>query len=258
VLFLLTRFGDGWEWSGVALTQPGEGVARVVPPKPREENQPLAIPIKAPWPSGLCFRAGGLDRYLLAHAPFIGWAIFLEDNFSPCGYGPGGYHYNALFSHNGQDAFSIDFTRYVPGLPYVDAAGGQLVLACAEGMVRLVRANIASGDASMDNRVEISHWDVPLRCGGPGPRYISKYLHLAGPGQIPVSEFMWVAQGTRLGRMDDTGNSAVNHLHFSIHDRNVMVGGAPFGSVRPTPMDGRVIGDGDGGICICSTNVPVP
>jgi hypothetical protein len=54
--------------------------------------------------------------------------------------------------------------------------------------------------------------------------------------------------------MDDTGNSQLNHLHFSIHDATLT--GAM--SVRPTPMDGVPLPDNAGGTCVMSTNVPFP
>ena len=253
VAFTLIAHRGGWEWGGVILTQPGPEAADLLPPFEKMENQPLAISIKAPFVSGECWRAGGLNRYLSSFIPFYGIGVFLADNFSPCGYGPGGYYFNEPISHNGQDAFAVDFTRYVPGLPYIPDQGGHLALACAEGMVRMVRSFLASGSESMDNRVEISHWEGPLRCGGPPARYISKYLHLAGPSIVLVSQFMWVDQGTRLGFTDDTGRSAFDHLHFSIHDTTMGEN-----SVRPTPMDGQSLGDGDAGRCVCSTNVARP
>jgi hypothetical protein len=62
--------------------------------------------------------------------------------------------------------------------------------------------------------------------------------------------------GNRIGLMDDTGNSVLDHLHFSIHDRNIPFPNAPSGaSVRPTPMNGIRLEDGDSGTCVRSTNV---
>ena len=82
---------------------------------------------------------------------------------------------------------------------------------------------------------------------------MSRYLHMAGPNLIPVSVGMFVRQGARLGPMDDTGSSAYDHLHFSIHDD--AMGGA---SVRPNPMDGQPLTNTDDGRCILSSNVPFP
>ncbi len=62
---------------------------------------------------------------------------------------------------------------------------------------------------------------------------------------------MFIRQRTRLGPIDDTGNSAFDHLHFSIHDSRR--GGM---SVQPTPMDGQTLNDGDAERCLSSTNVP--
>jgi murein DD-endopeptidase MepM/ murein hydrolase activator NlpD len=129
----------------------------------------------------------------------------------------------------------------------------------------MVRSNITSGDSSLENRVQIDHPSpselFALLFGIPLPaqlKYQSWYLHLAGPGQVLVSLGMIVQQGARLGPINDTGNSAFDHLHFSLHDRDITVNGAPYGSTRPTPMDGQNLGDGDGGVCLCSSNVPIP
>ena len=79
---------------------------------------------------------------------------------------------------------------------------------------------------------------------------------MEGPGQIIPSMMMPIYTGNRIGLMDDTGNSLIDHLHFSIHDRQIIYPGAPLGgSVRPTPMNGEALEDDDSGKCICSTNV---
>ena len=82
---------------------------------------------------------------------------------------------------------------------------------------------------------------------------------------MAVSAGMWVNQGFVLGLIDDTGNSFHDHLHFEMHDTRLREGttgrrgnrwGSPYGhSVRPTPMDGQTLNDGDDGRCIESTNV---
>jgi hypothetical protein len=74
---------------------------------------------------------------------------------------------------------------------------------------------------------------------------------------LPTSlETIPAKQEGRLGPINDTGLSAFDHLHFSLHDRDLVAGGVPYQSVRPTPMDGQPLGDGNHGSCICSTNVP--
>lgn len=261
VFFVLTQAIGGWEWSAIALTQPGEGWAELLPPVKPETNQPLTISIKAPWPIGACFRAGGLDRFLYSFLPVVGGFFFLEDNFSACGYGPGGYHYNAA-GHSGMDAFAIDFTRYVPGFPFADAANNRPVLSVRYGIVSFSRGTYASGDPTLDNRIEIDHYapsDLAALFASifnhqplPLAKYRSKYLHLAGPAAL-LSPGISVSQGSRLGLMDDTGFSALPHLHFSLHDRDL-----GFMSVRPTPMDGQTLNDWEGGKCICSSNIPSP
>lgn len=263
---LLAKGPAGWSWCGVVLTRPGKAWFDFFPSVEPEKNQPLPFSLRAPWQGGDSFRAGGLDRFLTSLIPVVGGFIFLADNFSPCGYGYGGFYYNAGSTHRGQDAFAIDFNRFQPGLPFFDTTDRQPVLAAHPGFVTMVRSNVASGDASNDNRVEIDFdvdplallrailalFGITISVSVPPIRFRSKYLHLAGPGQVPVLPGMVLREGAFLGLMDDTGNSAIPHLHFSIHNRDVLVGGQPFGSVRPTPMDGQTLNDNEGGKCIAS------
>jgi hypothetical protein len=261
---LLTHARTGWSWSGVVLTQPGKRWFDFFPAVEPEHNQPLPFGLRAPWQGGDSYRAGGLDRFLSSFIPFVGGVIFLQDNFSPCGYGYGGFYYNAGSTHRGLDAFAIDFNHFQPGLPYFDTTDRQPVLAAHPGIVTMVCSNVRSGDAMTDNRVELDFdhdplaviratlalFGIRLNATLPSVRFRSKYLHLAGPSQVPVLPGMVVREGAFLGLMDDTGNSAIPHLHFSIHNRDVVVGGQPFGSVRPTPMDGQTLNDNEGGKCI--------
>jgi hypothetical protein len=69
---------------------------------------------------------------------------------------------------------------------------------------------------------------------------------------VLVSTAMVAYVGRRLGYMDDTGTSVIDHLHFSIHDFAPAPGIGP--SLRPSPMDGYVLGDGNSGTCMRSTN----
>lgn len=168
--------------------------------------------------------------------------------------GPRGFYYNIGPTHDEEDAFAIDFTRYRRFVPYDNESCGTPVLAVREGIVSRLRAGRSSGDSSMDNRVEIEHADP----GAPTDlqRFTSKYLHLEGPFRIPVSEGMPIRLGTHLGYMDDTGNSVLDHLHFSIHDRQLTFAGAPEGrSVRPSPMSGVTLGDSGSNTCVDSDNV---
>ena len=63
VYFILARVRDGWEWRGVALTRIDESFFKLFPPAVPETNQPLELPIKAPYPKDTCFRVGGLARF---------------------------------------------------------------------------------------------------------------------------------------------------------------------------------------------------
>jgi tetratricopeptide (TPR) repeat protein len=262
VWLLITRLRDGWQWSGFVLSRPGQGWENLFPPYPRENNQRLEIPIKAPYQRGDSWRAGGLARFVTSFAPFVGGVIFLEDNFSGCGYGPGGFYYNDGTTHHDSHAFAIDFTRYVSGLPYFPDEEFKSVLSVQAGVVTFVISSFNDHDHSGDaNRVEVDHPGLgdllsvlfrrtPLI---PPFKYRSGYWHLAGSHAIPVSVGMFVRQGARLGFTNDTGNSAFSHLHFVLQDRDL-----GYMSVRPSPLDGHRLEDGDGGSCVGSTNVAFP
>ncbi len=260
VSMIITEAPGGWQWTGIALHSPNEYWLEKWKPAVIQTNDPLPFALRAPWPKDQCFTAGGLWEYVgqqlivIAAWPFSG---IVAEGFSAmncCGWGPRGYYYNTGPTHSDENAFAIDFTRYRRFVPYDNESGGTPVLAVREGVVSYVRAGLATGDSSMDNRVEIEHADP----GNPSDltRFTSKYLHLEGPFRIPVSQGMPIRTGTRLGLMDDTGNSILDHLHFSIHDRQLLYPGVPEGrSVRPTPMSGVTLGDGDSNKCIKSNNI---
>ena len=267
VTFILSRAPAGWQWTGLGLGSPTQKWFERWTPDIKQTNAPLPFDIPAPWPAGQSFMAGGLAQFIIQQAFLLanlagGWvgAIVAAAtaeywSASRCGFGPRGFYYNTGPTHDQSNAFAIDFTRYRRYVPYDNISGGTPVLAVREGIVRTVRASIPSGDASTENRVEIEH-DNPVNPAD-GPRFTSRYLHMEGPYRIPVSEQMFVPTGTRLGLMDDTGNSVLNHLHFSIHDKQIMKPNYPSfgGSVRPTPMSGVTLGDNDSGRCVLSTNV---
>lgn len=260
VLFLLTRAPRGWQWTGVGITQPSDFWLDRWRPATKQENQALPFELFAPWPAYQSFTAGGLTPYIgqqaaIVAAGLIGGALLaLAFARSRCGFGPRGFYYNQGSTHDEEDAFAIDFTRYRRYVPYDPESGGTPVLAAQSGIVARVRAGTPSGSSSASNTVEIVHADP----ANPSDinRFRSRYLHLEGPFTIPVSEMMPIFTGNRLGRMDDTGNSVLNHLHFSIHDRNIPHPNVSYGaSVRPTPLSGVRLEDGDSGTCVRSTNV---
>jgi hypothetical protein len=175
----------------------------------------------------------------------------------PAGWGPAGFYYNQ-FGHSGaEQAFAIDFTRYRQFAPLVGATGGTPVLCVSAGVVSMIRRDLASGDPTLDNRVEVNHvvsssdWSRETLSLAAPTRLRVKNLHLAGPNRIPVSVGMSVPRGTTLGFMDDTGFSAFDHLHFSVHDRDL-----GFQSVRINPLDGQRLDDGDNYRVVGSTNIP--
>lgn len=260
VSLILSRAPGGWQWTGIALASGNEHWVERWSPDTPETNQPLPFELLAPWPKGQCFTAGGLwehvaEAALVAAAwPFSALVAAGFAAASCCGWGARGFYYNSGPTHDNEDAFAIDFTRYRRFVPYDNESGGTPVLAAREGIVSVVRAGRKSGDSTSDNRVEIEHGDpddpTDLR------RFTSKYLHLEGAFRIPVSEMMPIRTGTHLGYMDDTGNSVLDHLHFSIHDRQLLHPDSAAGrSVRPTPMSGVTLGDSDSNTCVESTNV---
>ena len=257
VLLVLTHSPRGWQWSGIALAHPTEEWVDRWRPAKVETNQPLPFPLKAPWPAGQSFMAGGLVDFSLKTASIAALGIFgaaLAYYYSrnACGFGPRGFYYNSLFSHKEEDAFAIDFTRYKYGSPFNNISEGTPVLAAADGVVDAMFEGASSGDDSLLNHVAVSHPDPATGMR----RFVSRYLHLAGPNLVPVNIGMPVAVGNRLGLMDDTGISRLHHLHFSIHDLQAPYPNSTYGaSVRPTPMDGQTLGDGASGKCIRSTNI---
>lgn len=266
VIFLITRSARGWQWTACGAT-PNDLWIEHWRPKTPKTNQPLPFELLAPWQDGLCCEAGGLgyflrDQMLIAYAAAIAWpwgaiaaaAATFALSARDCGFGPRGFYYNDSDTHDEDDAFAIDFTRYQRFVPYINRSEGTPVLAPRGGIVSEVIDGTDSGSDTASNTVEIQHGDPndPANTD----RFTSRYLHLQGPNRIPVSKFMTIFTGNRIGQMDDTGYSFMSHLHFSIHDRQILVPGSPRGSsVRPTPMNGVTLEDGDSGKCVCSTNV---
>ena len=256
VIFLLTRAPRGWEWTGVAITMANELWADRWRPAVKEKNQPLPFELAAPWPSGQCFKAGGFGEFLVEQAAILAaaWPLDLillgALSSSKCGFGPRGFYFN-LFTHTGNDAFAIDFTRYRQFVPYDNESGDTPVLAARGGIVVDRAWVFSAGDPDNANYVVLDHADPanPTNLH----KFRTRYLHFDGPNKVPVSVGMNVIVGTRLGLMDDTGNSVLDHLHFSIHDA------ATGKSIRPTPMAGSRLEDGDSNTCVCSRTLePLP
>lgn len=264
VILLLTRGPRGWQWTGVAI---GAGSALWLErwrPTVLQKNQALPFELAAPWPHSQCFTAGGFNEYIGQQAAIVAAAAaggFLFGSIAAaaltflfssqdCGFGIRGFYFNQ-FTHVDENAFAIDFTRYRQYVPYDNESGGTPVLAARAGIVSHVYGLADTGDPNTSNTVHIDHEDPANTTDT--TRFRSRYLHMEGaPRAITVSQGMKVFTGTRLGYMDDTGNSVLNHLHFSIHDRELLFNGQPYASVRPTPMAGVRLDDGDSGRCVCS------
>jgi Peptidase family M23 len=267
VVFLIRRSARGWQCTGCGIATPNELWLEHWRPATLQTNQPLPFELLAPWPDGQCFEAGGLapyirDQALIVIAAAAPWPIgaiaaaALTFAFSTrtCGFGVRGFYYNGSSTHDEEDAFAIDFSRYRRFVPYNNISDGTPVLAPRFGIVSYVSDGTPTGSDTASNTVEIQHGDPndPANTD----RYTSRYLHMEGPGRIIPSIWMPIYTGNRIGLMDDTGNSVIDHLHFSIHDRRIIYPNAPLGgSVRPTPMNGATLNDGDSGKCVCSTNV---
>ena len=166
-------------------------------------------------------------------------------------FGPRGFYYNTLISHNDVSAFAIDFTDY----DGFNAANNHWrVLSATGGRVFRTGFNIPDDSSIGPNFVEID--TVPSGTN----LFRSRYLHLAREVTPPVLAGMLVSTGFFIGRVQNTGNSAFSHLHFSIHNqRRPFPGGGSLGhSVRPTPMDGFRLEDGDESTCVASSNGGMP
>lgn len=77
---------------------------------------------KAPWPAGQSFRAGGFGLYIAEQAAALNPLTLLAFAARDCGYGPAGF-YDDFASHQGSDAFAIDFTRYRRFVYYDNVSG---------------------------------------------------------------------------------------------------------------------------------------
>ncbi|HEX6181922.1 MAG TPA: M23 family metallopeptidase, partial [Chitinophagaceae bacterium] len=252
VSLMITKQPRGWQWTGIALHSPTKFWLDRWKPKVIETNDPLPFnDLRAPWPRPLCFTAGGILEYSFLDSLVVAGGLFglvfasMMAARDCCGFGPRGFYYNELISHNGSEAFAIDFTRYKRYVPYHAETKGTPVLAARGGKVLRSMGKYQTGSFKK-NFVEIVHPDLEDPATD---RFMTRYLHLDGPGSVKVSNGMHVTTGTLLGFMDDTGNSANNHLHFSIHDFRLGK------SVRPTPMSGQTLEDGDSNKCIKSDNI---
>lgn len=239
----------GWYWSGLSLHNPTEAWFDEWEPDSYETNQPLPWPIAAPWPEGISFMAGGIKNWvaqetsLLGISGIVGLIYRAILSARPCGFGTRGFYYN-FGSHRGAEAFSIDFTRYLQAVPYNNVSRGVDVLSVMSGVVRIVEEANPTGSNSV-NEVYVQHPHNGVMA------YESRYLHLDGPNLVRVSPMQYVRRGTVLGDIDDTGWSQLHHLHFSMYDID-----AGWTTVRPTPMAGVTLNDGNGGRCVKSTTRP--
>ncbi|MDP3275447.1 MAG: M23 family metallopeptidase [Deltaproteobacteria bacterium] len=98
---------------------------------------------------------------LLLGTTVFGWlALVPVSALSPCGFGVRGFYYGGgghTAFENGVDAtFAIDFTRNVPGLPFVDSAENERVLAVADGIIT-AGGFIERRNSTNPNWTELTH-----------------------------------------------------------------------------------------------------
>jgi hypothetical protein len=280
LLFQISEEPSGWRWTGVSPSGvgfmpklgPGDG-----PPPPTHHGPPLLqAPAKAPWEAGECLRAGGITRWAESFIPFYGIFLQLSDLASDCGFGAYGYYYGQG-DHTNQNHYAIDFSGYVRFGPYWSKIPFLPAVAAHSGVVTATYGDTPYGIKTRNNLVELDfltpeqiqfflaapgstpdeklHNGLPSGPGGQGGETRTRYLHLS-PG-LYVSRAMFIPQGTALALMDDTGYSAMPHLHFSMHVRDYILNGVPYYSVPPI-FDGQLLDDSNDGTCICSTNEGPP
>jgi murein DD-endopeptidase MepM/ murein hydrolase activator NlpD len=111
--------------------------------------------------------------------------------------------FNGQFSHNGDEAYAVDF----------EMAEGTVVRAARDGIV--VAFNDRATDHSLDpeyKKRRHANWVVVLHADGT----LGEYWHLM-PGGVSVRIGQRVARGDVLGRSGWTGFSTAPHLHFIVH-----------------------------------------
>ncbi|HYO64374.1 MAG TPA: peptidoglycan DD-metalloendopeptidase family protein [Pyrinomonadaceae bacterium] len=267
VSLLLNEGVGGWQWTGVGISERRKKFDDQEPDIEPDPSQfpPISLPgfsLKAPWPKGDCFRAGGRDRFILSSMPFIGKFIRIVDTFSCCGFGPYGLYFGHGPTHQGTDHFAVDFVRYQPGAPFVNRAQGTPVLAAHEGVVTgdIEDGHSFAGGGTGNhvildwlNPADLQDYRTNRPHTEPNGTYRTRYLHL--DRGLLVSPRMLIRQGARMGTMDHTGNSAMPHLHFALHRRD---GAGGYSSIPPHPFDGQDLQSEDDGDCVSSTNVPFP
>lgn len=257
VLFVLTETRYGWEWTGVNMVWPSQGaealIERTYGGPSANENDPLEISIKAPWPAGISMRAGGgilADVATVLQVIAGDWWVeslrFLVSDLNQCGFGPGGFNYRSGSHHD--NTFAIDFVRYPRG--EIDFFGtsnngrGTPILAVADGHIQEWSGSVPTGEESPEpphgNYLVQRIWKSASTALGAGwhrtpggypslenamTPYHARYDHLMGPRlgspQLVVSFGQFVEQGFVLGMMDSTGESQLDHLHFQIMDLRI-------------------------------------
>jgi hypothetical protein len=196
-------------------------------------------------------------------APLIALAISDRD----CGFGPRGLYYNEVPTHTDADAFAIDFTHAVPGNPWTNSSN-RVTVAVPEIGIVAGACGVQPTGSDTQNFVEILHDGLP----GQVNRFLTRYLHMAGPGRLGVLTGALVVEGDTIGPVDSTGNSAMDHLHFSIHDQTRPFAGPPGrlpvptgpcsgtlvrgSGTRPSPMAGHPLNDADEARCVQSRTTP--
>ncbi len=173
--------------------------------------------------------------------------------------------------------------HFTGGLNEFAAAYGDPVPAAHAGVVVRSRFWYVDGSTEDENRVDVAIWpgSAPFSAPGFGPDglwditstaddqigsalaktgapYWNEYLHLS-QHSTPPSVGAWVDQGEVIGLMDDTGESATSHLHFTLRQRprfELADRINEWQSVRPT-LEEKFLSDEDNGFCLRSSNEQV-
>ena len=126
-----------------------------------------------------------------------------------------GQGFHGIFSHTWRSAYVRGGADNVFGYDFNNAFGEP---ACAGRAGFITQVSVGNADGGgHQNEVHVQHWDwVPVHDpGNTDERELSAaiYLHLA-KNRARGIEGQYLQQGYNLAAIDDTGESALNHLHY--------------------------------------------
>jgi murein DD-endopeptidase MepM/ murein hydrolase activator NlpD len=135
----------------------------------------------------------------------------------PYGANPAYYRQFGLDGHEG-----IDYAL----------SSGQVVFACADGIVKMVKPGMDSGWHNYGIHLRIAHADG----------YETIYAHLQ---TVLVREGQSVLAGDKIARGDNTGNSTGNHLHLTLKKDGIIIDPTPYiVALSPDPPPAMILPPG--------------